>query len=106
MGVSREDVDRWTATLAPLGDISTKPMMGGAMLYRDGTLFGWVDPEGELTLKVAGDFADRLTEAGGGPAILRFKGRESESRNYYRLPPEVDEADALAWAREALSHLD
>ena len=103
MGVAREDVDRWTAALAPLGDITTKPMMGGAMLYRDGTLFGWVDPEGELTLKVAGGFAGRLVDAGGGPAILRFKGRESESRNYYHLPPD---ADPVAWASEALSHLD
>ena len=93
----------WVAeAMEPLGTVTSRAMMGGATLYRDGTIFAivaanalWFKADGvsDATWDEAG--CERFTyERDGGVGTM----------NYRRAPDEVyDDADALrAWARLAM----
>jgi DNA transformation protein len=86
--------------LAPLGNITSRPMFGGHGLYWRDTIFGIVFGD-RLYLKVdeqsKGDFVSRGMGA--------FRPNERQTLNsYYEVPPEVlDDPEALlSWASEAI----
>ena len=53
--LSREAADasqRTVQALAPLGDVSSRKMFGGYGIFEGGTMFGLINSEGEVYLKV------------------------------------------------------
>jgi len=98
------DLIDWLADeLAPLGDLSSRAMMGGRTLYLDGIVFAII-ADGDLWFK-----ADAVSDAAWDTAERpRFTYTMGEGRtgtmNYRRAPDEVhDDADALRrWAALAL----
>src|SRR5947209_573953 len=86
--------------LAPLGDVTSRPLFGGHGLYWGETIFG-ITYRGKLYLKVdersKGDYLAR----GMGP----FRPNERQTlKSYYEVPTEVldDHEALLSWAREAI----
>lgn len=89
--------------LEPLGTVTMRPMMGGATLYLDGTVFAILD-EGELWLK-----ADKVTDEiwdreGCERFAVTMKDGRVDTMNYRRAPADVhDDAEALQrWAALAV----
>ncbi|MBX9797654.1 TfoX/Sxy family protein [Sphingomonas sp.] len=95
----------WVAeALAPLGDVSHRPMMGGAALYLDGTIFALVDgdalwfkadAESDADWDAIGAERFSFTKADGQVAVMRYR----------RAPDDVyDDADAMRhWAALAVA---
>jgi DNA transformation protein len=93
-------LDRITADLASLGDITTRSLFGGHGLYWNDVIFGIVFDH-RLYLKVddqsRGDFLAR----GMGP----FRPNERQTlKSYYEVPSDVlrDGGELISWAREAI----
>ena len=88
--------------LEPLGRVTKRPMMGGATLYLDGTVFA-ILADGDLWFK-----ADKLSDAdwdAAGAERFTFKmGGKTGSMNYRRAPADVhDDPEAMQrWARLAV----
>jgi len=89
--------------LEPIGRVTMRPMMGGATLYLDGTVFAII-ADGDLWFK-----ADRTSDAAWDAAgAERFTYEMGEGRtgsmNYRRAPADVhDDPDAMRqWAGLAL----
>ncbi|WP_277971031.1 TfoX/Sxy family protein [Sphingomonas echinoides] len=86
-------------TLAPVGNMTKRAMMGGATLYLDGTIFAIVGDD--LLWFKADAESDATWDAAG---CVRFTYEMGEGRtgsmNYRRAPDDVyDDADALReWA--------
>ena len=86
-------------TLAPVGNMTKRAMMGGATLYLDGTIFAIVGDD--LVWFKADAESDAVWDAAG---CVRFTYEMGEGRtgsmNYRRAPDDVyDDADALReWA--------
>lgn len=95
-----EMLDRITADLANLGDITTRSLFGGYGLYWHDTIFGIVF-DYRLYLKVddrsRGDYLTR----GMGP----FRPNERPTlKSYYEVPPDIlrDDRELISWAKEAM----
>ncbi|WP_332811468.1 TfoX/Sxy family protein [Sphingomonas sp.] len=89
--------------LEPVGDVSMRKMMGGAMLYCDGLVFALLYGDA-IWFKADGD-SDALWDAQGCERFtIAFKDGKTETMNYRRAPDDVyDDPDALRdWARLAL----
>ncbi|HET7816073.1 MAG TPA: TfoX/Sxy family protein [Sphingomicrobium sp.] len=89
--------------LEPVGRVTMRPMMGGATLYLDGTVFAII-ADGDLWFK-----ADKLSdpawdEAGAERFTYRMGDGRTGSMNYRRAPADVhDDPDAMRhWAGLAL----
>jgi DNA transformation protein len=86
-------------SLAPLGTVTRRAMMGGATLYLDGTIFAIVADD-LLWLKADAE-SDAIWDAENCPRFTfqMGEGREA-SMNYRRAPDDVyDDADAMReWA--------
>jgi len=86
--------------LEPLGTVSMRRMMGGAVLYLDGSVFALVH-DGELWIKADAESNAIWDEAGHSERFtVSFKDGTVDSMNYRRAPSETyDDADALReWA--------
>ena len=108
MSVSPEEIEAARDLFAGLGEITTRPMMGGLCLYHQGTIFAIMMGDGGLFLTGAGPFVAELEAAGCTQWSYQHKGRDKSTRMaYWTLPDEaLDDPDlACDWARRALAHL-
>ena len=89
--------------LAPVGELTRRPMMGGAALYLDGTIFA-ILTRGELWFKGDAESAARWDRAGCEPFTFVRAGKTGAT-SYRRAPAEVhDGAEAMRdWAGIALA---
>lgn len=78
---------------APLGDITTKPMFGGAGVFCDGVMFTLIDRSGAVFLR-SDDTTDHLFEAAGS---------HKHGMPYWLVPESVlaESDDLLVWAERA-----
>jgi len=93
----------WTKeALAPLGDVTLRPMMGVAVLYLDGTIFAVI--EDELWFKADADSAAIWDAEGCERYAFTDKDGKVETMNYRRAPADVyDDAEAMQrWASLAV----
>ena len=88
--------------LAPLGRVTMRPMMGGATLYLDGTVFA-ILADGDLWFK-ADKLSDAEWDAAGAERFTFDMGGKIGTMNYRRAPLDVhDDPDAMRrWAQLAL----
>jgi DNA transformation protein len=89
--------------LEPLGRVTLRKMMGGAVLYLDGTIFALLD-EGEIWFKADGE-TDALWDAEGCERFsVTFKDGRVDVMNYRRASTDVyDDPEAMRrWAGLAL----
>ncbi len=107
MSVSDADIAFALELFDELGPLTTRKMMGGLCLYRDGTIFAILHGDGSLWLKGAGDFAARVTADGWKRWTYTRDGGKETAMPYWRLPDAALDEPALACdlARDALTHL-
>lgn len=91
-----------TECLEPIGRVTMRPMMGGATLYLDGTVFA-ILADGDLWFK-ADKVSDAAWDAADAERFTFEMGGKPASMNYRRAPPDVhDDPDAMRrWAALAL----
>lgn len=85
--------------LEPMGSVSMRKMMGGAVLYLDGTVFA-IMGEGELWFKADAE-SDAIWDAEGCEKFsVTFKDGRVDVMNYRRAPIDVyDDPEAMRrWA--------
>ena len=93
----------WTKeALAPLGDVTLRPMMGVAVLYLDGTIFAVI--EDELWFKADAESAAIWDAEGCERYSFTGSDGKVETMNYRRAPSDVyDDAEAMQrWAAPAV----
>lgn len=106
MAINKEYLDFVLDWLAPLGDIASRPMMGGCVLYCNGVVFALI-AKNTLYLK-ADDVTRPRYEALGLSAFRPFPDRPDIGKpaimQYYLPPPEFfEDADVMAdWGRAAV----
>lgn len=103
MAVDRALVDWVAEALAPVGRVTMRPMMGGAALYLDGTIFALTAFD-TLWFK-ADDASDAAWDAAGCARFTYEMGNGRTARmNYRRAPDDVfDDAEAMRqWAALAV----
>lgn len=107
MGVPEADIAFALELFEGLGGLSTRRMMGGLCLYRDGAIFALLHSDGSLWLKGAGSFAARIAAEGWERWTYARPGARPVAMPYWRLPPvALDDPDlACILAREALDAL-
>lgn len=90
--------------LAPIGTVTTRRMMGAAVLYLDGTIFAILD-DGDIWFKADAESAGVWDEAGCERFTFTTKDGRQESMNYRRAPSDVhDDAEAMQhWTRIAVA---
>ena len=94
----------WVAeAMAPVGEVRSRAMMGGATLYCGGTVFAIV-ADGLLWFK-ADKHSDAEWDAAECPRFTYDMGGKTGTMNYRRAPDDVyDDADALRqWGGLALA---
>ena len=86
----------WVAeAMEPVGAVTKRPMMGGATLYCDGTVFAIVDHDGVLWFK-ADATSDAAWDDAGCPRFTYEMNGKPGSMNYRRAPDDVyDDPDEL-----------
>ncbi len=107
MSVSAADIAFALELFEGLGALSTRRMMGGLCLYRDGTIFAILNSDGSIWLKGAGAFAARITAEGCERWTYSREGRKPTAMPYWRLPDAALDDPGLACilGREALGEL-
>ncbi len=107
MSVSGADIDFALDLFAPLGGLTTRKMMGGLCLYRDGTIFAILHSDASLWLKGAGDMAARMESEGWERWVYTRDTGQSAAMPYWRLPDAALESpdEACQLARDALACL-
>ncbi len=100
MSVSDADIQFALELFEGLGPLTTRKMMGGLCLYRDGQIFGILDSEGWIFLKAKDGYARSLAAAG-----ARQFGEGGKTMGYWTLPEVALDDPELAcdWARKALA---
>jgi DNA transformation protein len=88
--------------LEPMGKVTIRPMMGGATLYLDGTVFA-ILADDDLWFK-ADEASDSEWDAIGAERFTYGMGSKTGTMNYRRAPLDVhDDPDAMRrWASLAL----
>ncbi len=104
MSVSRELLDFYRDTLAPLGPVVVKRMFGGAALSLDGVTFALVLDD-QLWLKTDPEGISRFETEGSRPFDYATRQGRRVITSYWRAPDRLlDEPDDLVdWARTALA---
>lgn len=74
--------------------VGQRRMFSGDSLTVHDKIFGFVDTEGNLVVKVPADRADELAAAG----AHRMRMGRGEAREWVGVPPAADDSDAL-WGR-------
>ena len=90
---------------APLGKITTRPMMGGAILYAAGRIFAAIMGDEGVFLRARGALAARLAAEGARQFVWTRPSDGKTSRMAYWSLPEAaldDPQAACDWARAAL----
>lgn len=107
MSVSDADIAFALELFAGLGPLTTRKMMGGLCLYRDGVIFAILQSDGSVWLKGAGAFAGRMTAGGWDRWTYSRDGHKTTAMPYWRLPhTALDDPDqACMLARQALDEL-
>jgi DNA transformation protein len=102
MTVDRGLVDRVAEMVAPLGEPSSRRMMGGVTLYCDGIVYGIVDDDA-LWFK-ADAASDAEWDAAGAVRFTYDRAGQTATMNYRRAPDDCyDDDDAFRrWAELAL----
>lgn len=103
MSLSESDIEFAHEVFAPLGQITSRKMMGGLSIYCDGVIFSILDSAATLYLKAKGDFADEMAAAG----AIQFGAETGKTMCYWTVPDEaIDDPDmVLDWAKRALRGL-
>lgn len=107
MSVSEADIAFARELFGGLGALSSRKMMGGLCLYRDGIIFAILNSDGSIWLKGAGDVAARMADEGWERWSYSRKDGNQTAMPYWRLPDAAldDPALACSLARSALSAL-
>lgn len=107
MSVSDAEIAFALELFEGLGPLTTRKMMGGLCLYRDGTIFAILHSDGSIWLKGAGKFADQMTAEGWTRWTYSRDGKKITAMPYWRLPDAaLDDPDhACDLARSALTEL-
>lgn len=107
MSVSEADIAFALELFDGLGPLTSRKMMGGLSVYRDGIIFAILNNDGSIWLKGADRFADRIAAEGWERWTYRRENGKLTSMPYWRLPDAALDDPALACdlARDALSHL-
>ena len=102
MSVAESDIAFVSDLFAPLGEITTRRMMGGLSIYCNGTIFAALNSTGTLYLKAKGAFAREMAAAG----AHQFDAGDHKM-GYWSLPENAfdDPEVAQEWARRALKNL-
>ena len=108
MSVSEADIAFALELFEGLGPLTSRKMMGGLCLYRDGTIFAILHADGSVWLKGAGAFAERVTAEGWTRWTYARDGARTTAMPYWRLPDAALDDPGLACnlASEAISHLN
>ena len=107
MSLSAGRVDQVLDLFAPLGDLSTRRMMGGVCIYHDGTIFAIVMRDGGLWLKATGPMVAEVAAA----ACTRWSYARADGRQiampYWSMPDGAEDDPEIAcdWARRTLACL-
>lgn len=104
MAVSKELLEFYRDTLAPLGPVVVKRMFGGAALSLDGFTFALILDD-QIWLKTDPDGVGRFEAEGSRPFDYATKQGRRVITSYWRAPDRLlDEPDDLVeWARMALA---
>jgi len=103
VAVSKEFTNHLLDSLAALGPVAARRMMGGVTLYLGDLTFGLVSDD-VLYLKVGDNNIARFEDAGSVPFTYRRGDKEFAMKTHWRAPEELlDDADELVdWARTSL----
>lgn len=108
MAITAEEIEFATDLFADLGPLTTRKMMGGLCLYRDGTIFAIIHHDLGMMIKGAGNFkadldAMRLEQW----THQREGAAKPTTMPYWKMPDSAldDPDEACALARRALDHL-
>jgi DNA transformation protein len=104
--VSTADIAAFTELFADLGEITTRPMMGGTVFYADGRLFATIHGDGRLFLRSKGALARDLAAEGETQLTwTRPSDGKVQTMGYWSLPAAAldDPELACALARRALA---
>ncbi len=102
MAVSEEFLHYVREQLAGLRGVTHRRMFGGAGLYCDGVIFGFIADD---VLYFKAGPANRADYTARGMGAFRpFRDKPKVSVTYFELPPEVleDPDECLIWARRCL----
>ncbi|MBT8410040.1 MAG: TfoX/Sxy family protein [Alphaproteobacteria bacterium] len=106
MSVSASDKAFALELFGPLGEVTSRPMMGGLCLYASGAIFGILDSSGGIYLRAKGDFSEKLMAAGSRQfSYTSPKTGKTGRMGYWTLPDAaLDDAEkACDWARQSLN---
>ncbi len=108
MGVSAADVAAALELFDDLGDLSTRAMMGGRLIYREGTLFALVRSDGQILLKGTPGSIPRIESLGGEKWHYTRSNGRSGAMPYWTLPDAaLDDPDlACDLATASLAELE
>ena len=104
MSVSDGDIAFAHDLFAPLGDITSRKMMGGLSIYCDGQIFAILDSELTLYLKAKDTLAQSMAAAGS----RQFGTETGKTMGYWTLPETAmdNPETACDWPRRALAALN
>ena len=107
MAISDQDIAFAVDLFEPLGEITTRKMMGGLCLYHDGTIFAMVHGDGQIYLKAQGDLIAELESAGCAQWTYSRNGGPERGMPYWTFPADAldDPQTACGWAKKALKIL-
>ena len=107
MSVSDADAAHAVELFSGLGGLTTRKMMGGLCLYRDGTIFAIIHADGGVYLKARGEVITALEAENCPQWTYTRDGKKPTGMPYWRLPDAaLDDPDlACDWARRALAVL-
>ncbi len=103
MSLTDSEITHIHDLFAPLGDITSRKMMGGLSIYCDGVIFAILDQDATLYLKAKDGFAQEMAKAG----AQQFESAKGRTMCYWTLPDNaLDDPDEIAqWGRRALAAL-
>ena len=104
MKVSPGFVDYLNDLFAALGPVRVRPMFGGVGVYAGELMFGFLDRDETIYLRVDDQTREAFEAVGSGPFRYPLKTGEQMEIGYWRMPEDALEAPELAadWARLAL----
>ena len=104
MKVGPAFVDYLNDLFAALGPVRVRPMFGGAGVYAGELMFGFLDRDETIYLRVDDQTREAFEAVGSAPFRYPLKTGEQMEIGYWRMPEDALEAPELAadWARLAL----
>lgn len=107
MAIAQADIDFALELFDSLGPLTTRKMMGGLCLYRDGVIFAILHGDGSIWLKGKDDMAARMEAEGWTHWTYTRDGGKETAMPYWLLPDAAldDPEAACDLARDALACL-